>query len=101
MSWEPVDDGGMPIIYCYISYRTVNGAWSKVELMPDVSAYTIVGLKCGTQYIVKMSCSNRVGDGQATDEINIWTKGKSNFLYHAHFSNGFLYALLSISHSIS
>lgn len=80
ISWENDDDGGTPIIYYYISYRTVNGAWNKVELMPENSAYTIVGLKCGTQYILKMSCSNRVGDGQSGDEMNVWTKGKSNFI---------------------
>lgn len=81
MNWENADDGGMPIIYCYISYRTMNGAWNKIELLPDVSAYTIVGLKCGRQYFVKMSCSNRVGEGQAADEATVWTKGKSNCIF--------------------
>lgn len=79
LSWENADDGGTLISYCYISYRTMNGAWTNIELMPDVMTYTIIALKCGTQYIVKMWCANRVGDGQATDELNIWTKGKSTF----------------------
>lgn len=76
-SWESGDDGGAPILFYTLSYRTVTGAWIKVEITPENNAHTIIGLKCGTNYIIKMSAHNRVGDGQSTDEINIWTKGKS------------------------
>lgn len=77
ISWDSGDDGGAPILLYTILYRTTMGAWTKYELTPENRAYTIVGLKCGTQYIIKMSAHNRVGDGQSTDEINVWTKGKS------------------------
>lgn len=77
LSWESGEDGGAPILQYSISYRLVNGAWTKIDLTPDNSAYTVAGLKCGSQYIIKMSAHNRVGDGQSTDEINVWTKGKS------------------------
>lgn len=81
ISWETADDGGAPILQYIIMYRSVSGAWTKVELTPENNAYTIVGLKCGTQYIIKMLAHNRVGDGQSTDEINVWTKGKSKHLW--------------------
>lgn len=77
ISWENGDNGGALILQFIISYRSVSDAWSKVELPPESNSYTIVGLKCGTQYILKMSACNRVGDGHSTDEINVWTKGKS------------------------
>lgn len=77
VSWESGDDGGAPILQYSLSYRTVMGAWIKTEITPENNAYTLIGLKCGTQYIIKMSAHNRVGDGQSTDEINVWTKGKS------------------------
>lgn len=77
VSWEGVDDGGAPILQYTLSYRTVSGEWNKVEITPENSAYTLTGLKCGTQYIIKMSAYNRIGDGQSTDETNVWTKGKS------------------------
>lgn len=76
VSWESSDDGGAPILLYVISYRTVTGAWIKVEITPENNAYTLIGLKCGTQYIIKMSAHNHVGVGQS-DEINVWTKGKS------------------------
>ncbi|XP_055315179.1 cell adhesion molecule Dscam2 isoform X2 [Sitodiplosis mosellana] len=78
VSFESGDDGGAPILQYTLSYRTVTGAWIKVEITPENNAYTLIGLKCGTQYIIKMSAHNRVGDGQSTDEINIWTKGKKS-----------------------
>lgn len=77
ISWEGSEDGGSPILQYSVWYRTLTGAWTKVDLTPENTAYTIVGLKCGTQYIVKMSAQNRVGEGPATEEINVWTKGKS------------------------
>lgn len=83
ISWDGIDDGGAPILQYTLSYRTVSGTWNKIEITPENSAYTLTGLKCGTQYIIKMSAYNRIGDGQSTDETNIWTKGKS--VYHFHF----------------
>lgn len=77
VSWESNDDGGAPILQYTLAHRTVHGAWHMVEITPENNAYTLIGLKCGTQYIIKMSAHNRVGDGQSTDEINVWTKGKS------------------------
>lgn len=77
VSWESSDDGGAPILQYTLAHRTVHGAWHMVEISPENNAYTLIGLKCGTQYIIKMSAHNRVGDGQSTDEINVWTKGKS------------------------
>lgn len=77
VSWENGDDGGAPILQYTLAYRTVSGAWNKIEITSENSAFTLIGLKCGTQYFIKMSAHNRVGDGQSTDEFNVWTKGKS------------------------
>lgn len=77
ISWDGADDGGAPILQYTLSYRTVSGAWHKIEITPENSAYTLTGLKCGTQYITKMSAYNRIGDGQSTDDTAVWTKGKS------------------------
>lgn len=77
ISWDKVDDGGAPIQGYTVFHRLALGAWTKIDLTPDHSAYTITGLKCGNQYIIKMSCHNRVGEGQSTEEINVHTKGKS------------------------
>lgn len=87
VGWESGDDGGAPILQYTVSHRTVSGAWFKQEITPENNAYTLIGLKCGTQYIIKMSAHNRVGDGQSTDEINVWTKGKSNIFEQTHFIN--------------
>lgn len=77
VSWEKIEDGGTPTLQYTVWYRTATSAWTRIDVTPEHSVYTIVGLKCGTQFIVKMSAQNRVGEGQATEEINIWTKGKS------------------------
>ncbi|XP_059217414.1 cell adhesion molecule Dscam2 [Stomoxys calcitrans] len=78
VSWDPPDDGGAPLQGYAISYRIMGETWSQTELMPENNAYTITGLKCGNQYIIKMSAHNIVGDGSASEEINVWTKGKAS-----------------------
>lgn len=77
ISWDKVDDGGAPIQGFTVFYRLAMGAWTRIDLTPDNNACTITGLKCGNQYIIKMSAHNRVGEGQSTEEINVHTKGKS------------------------
>lgn len=77
LKWETPENGGASILGYTISYRVTGEAWSRIELTSEQTSYTINNLKCGTQYIMKMSAHNKVGDGSASDEINIWTKGKS------------------------
>lgn len=77
LKWETPENGGIAILSYIISYRVTGETWSRVELPPDQTSFTIGGLKCGTQYILKMSAHNKVGEGQASDEVNVWTKGKS------------------------
>lgn len=76
LKWEAPESGGIAILGYIVLYRVTGETWSRVELTPDQTSYTIAGLKCGTQYIMKISAHNKVGDGQASDEINVWTKGK-------------------------
>lgn len=76
VSWDPPDDGGALLQGYTISYRITGETWAQTELMPENNAYTITGLKCGNQYIIKMSAHNIVGDGVSSEEINVWTKGK-------------------------
>lgn len=76
VSWDAPDDGGAPLQGYSISYHTAGESWSNTELLPENNAYTISGLKCGNQYIIKMSAHNMVGSGVASEEINVWTKGK-------------------------
>ncbi|XP_037893809.1 Down syndrome cell adhesion molecule-like protein Dscam2 isoform X2 [Glossina fuscipes] len=78
VSWDPPDDGGAPLQGYSIFYRIAGETWSQAELMPENNAYTITQLKCGNQYIIKMSAHNLVGDGVASEEINVWTKGKAS-----------------------
>lgn len=80
ISWDAADDDGAPIQKFLLSMRVVSGSWHTIDLTPEMTAYTINNLKCGTQYIIKMAGSNHVGDGRTTDEISVWTKGKSNLL---------------------
>ncbi|KAL7024043.1 hypothetical protein ACKWTF_012881 [Chironomus riparius] len=77
LKWEAPESGGIAILGYIILYRVTGETWSRVELTPDQTSYTLGGLKCGTQYIMKISAHNKVGDGQASDEINVWTKGKT------------------------
>lgn len=76
VSWDAPDDGGAPLQGYTISYHTAGESWSITELLPENNAFTISGLKCGNQYIIKMSAHNMVGSGVASEEINVWTKGK-------------------------
>ncbi|XP_039965640.1 Down syndrome cell adhesion molecule-like protein Dscam2 isoform X1 [Bactrocera tryoni] len=78
VSWDPPDDGGAPLQGYTISHRITGETWAQTELMPENNAYTITGLKCGNQYIIKMSAHNIVGDGISSEEINVWTKGKAS-----------------------
>lgn len=88
ISWDqaPVDDGGTPIQGFVLHRRTGNvvgpGAadWARVELTAETKAHTMVGLRCGTQYVLKMSAINGVGEGQSSEEFNVWTKGKSEYI---------------------
>jgi hypothetical protein len=77
LKWDVPNNGGSPILGYTIAYRISGETWSRIELVPEQTSYTISGLKCGNQYIMKMSAHNKVGDGPASDEINIWTKGKT------------------------
>lgn len=77
ITWNKVDDGGAPIQGYTVLYRLTLGAWNRIDLTPDTTSYVINGLKCGNQYIIKMSAHNRVGDGNSTDEFNVQTRGKS------------------------
>lgn len=77
LKWEVPDNGGIAILGYTISYRVTGETWSRAELTPDQTGFAIGGLKCGTQYILKISAHNKVGDGQASDEVNVWTKGKA------------------------
>lgn len=91
ISWDqaPVDDGGTPIQGFVLHRRTGNvvgpGAadWARVELTAETKAHTMVGLRCGTQYVLKMSAINGVGEGQSSEEFNVWTKGKSEYAVHS------------------
>lgn len=87
ISWDAPDDGGAPLQGYTVSYKVMGDAWSQIELMPEITAYTIIGLKCGNQYIIKMSAHNMVGDGQDCEEINVWTKGKCNYSQTTLFPN--------------
>lgn len=77
ISWDSSDDGGAPILGYQLSYRVIGGIWNQIDFTPENLAYTIAGLRCGTQYILKMLANNRVGEGRASEEIIVWTKGKS------------------------
>lgn len=106
ISWDAPEDGGAPIQGYTVSYKIMGDAWSQIELMPETTAYTITGLKCGNQYIIRMSAHNMVGDGQACEEINVWTKGKRNylttfFIFNFHFKYLIIsyFCFLSISAS--
>lgn len=76
VSWDAPDDGGAPLQGYTLSYHTAGDSWTQTELLPENNAYTMTGLKCGNQYIIKMSAHNLVGNGPASEEINVWTKGK-------------------------
>ncbi|XP_055715988.1 cell adhesion molecule Dscam2 isoform X2 [Phlebotomus papatasi] len=76
VTWEPPDDGGAPIQGYILSYRTGDSGWHRLDFTPEQTSYTITGLKCGNQYILKMMGFNRVGDGHSSDEIIVGTKGK-------------------------
>lgn len=94
ISWDKIDDGGAPIQGYTVFYRLSLGAWTRVDLTPDNNAYTITGLKCGNQYIIKMSAHNRVGEGQSTEEINVHTKGKSKWkIFHCVLFSPYAYSL--------
>lgn len=77
LKWEAPESGGIAILGYIILFRVTGETWSRSELPPDQTSFTLNSLKCGTQYILKMSAHNKVGDGQPSDEINVWTKGKT------------------------
>uniref|UniRef100_A0A1S4GPA3 Uncharacterized protein n=1 Tax=Anopheles gambiae TaxID=7165 RepID=A0A1S4GPA3_ANOGA len=77
VTWEVASDGGAPIQGYNLYYRTTSGAWSNVAIPSDQMAYTLNGLKCGTQYILKINAHNKVGVGMFTEELAVRTKGKA------------------------
>lgn len=79
ISWEGADDGGTPIQGYNLQHRTVEGNWIRVDLTAEFTAYTMGGLKCGSQYLLKISAMNGVGDGQPSDELIVRTKGTSKY----------------------
>ncbi|KAM8702920.1 hypothetical protein ACLKA7_005290 [Drosophila subpalustris] len=76
VSWDAPEDGGAPLQGYTLSYYASGESWVQTELLPENNAYTITGLKCGNQYIIKMSAHNMVATGASSEEINVWTKGK-------------------------
>lgn len=82
ISWEGADDGGTPIQGYILQHRTAEGNWIRVDLTAEFTAYTMGSLKCGNQYMLKISAMNGVGDGQPSDEFIVWTKGKSKYILH-------------------
>lgn len=80
ISWDDQDDGGTAIQGFILQHQVLGGPWQRADIAAESNAYTINGLRCGTQYVLKMSAMNGVGDGKTSDEINVWTKGKSELL---------------------
>lgn len=76
LDWEEPHTGGSDILGYTISYRLTGETWSRLEIAPDQRSFTLESMKCGTQYIMKISAYNKVGEGQSSDELNVWTKGK-------------------------
>uniref|UniRef100_A0A182NQ64 Down syndrome cell adhesion molecule-like protein Dscam2 n=1 Tax=Anopheles dirus TaxID=7168 RepID=A0A182NQ64_9DIPT len=79
VTWEVASDGGASIQGYNLYYRTTTGTWSNVAIPSDQMAYTLNGLKCGTQYILKINAHNKVGVGMFTEELAVRTKGKGKF----------------------
>ncbi|XP_058830387.1 cell adhesion molecule Dscam2 isoform X2 [Topomyia yanbarensis] len=75
--WETSNDGGTPIQGFNLFYRPAAGTWSSISIPSDQFAYTLNGLKCGSQYVLKMNAHNKVGAGTSSDELAVWTKGKA------------------------
>lgn len=80
VTWEVASDGGAPIQGYTLYYRTATGTWSNVAIPSDQVAYTLNGLKCGTQYILKINAHNKVGIGAFTEEMAVRTKGKGKWI---------------------
>lgn len=76
LNWEEPETGGSLILGYKISYRYSSESWNRIDLTPDQRSFTLNSLKCGSQYILKISALNSVGESQASEEINVWTKGK-------------------------
>lgn len=93
ISWDNSDDGGTPIQGFILQYRIIGSTWHRIDIAPDGTAWTIINLKCGTQYILKMFATNGVGDGQSSDEINVWTKGKSKLIKNKYMRNYVVFLL--------
>lgn len=98
LSWDvPDDTGGTPIDRYSLSYRAANDVWMKIDLGPEESALTLTRLKCGTQYYVKMTAHNKVGEGHANDEMIIGTKGKRK-KFHQNIELHFIIHIFSSTH---
>lgn len=76
LNWDEPETGGSAILGYTISYRYSSEIWNRLDLTPDQRSFTLSGLKCGSQYILKISAHNKVGEGQSSEEVNVWTKGK-------------------------
>lgn len=76
--WEKPEDGGATILGYTVSARLLNeGGWIRYEVPADQGSYALNGLRCGSQYMIRVSAYNKVGDGVASEEASMWTKGKA------------------------
>lgn len=97
--WETTNDSGAPIQGYNLFYRPVSGSWTSVSISSDQFAHTLNGLKCGSQYILKMNANNKVGVGPSTEELVIWTKGKGKLIYYCYVNA--VFSLLRILKQIA
>lgn len=77
ISWDNADDGGTPIQGYILQYQVAGLSWTRVDIAAEIKAYTMTGLRCGNQHALKLSAMNGVGNSKTSEEILVWTKGKS------------------------
>lgn len=93
LSWDKIDDGGAPIQGFVISYQPKNSKWLTVDVTPELKSFLLTDLKCGTQYAIKISAYNGIGTSRPSDEVLVWTKGKSISTYISITCNFILFNL--------
>ncbi|XP_049878899.1 Down syndrome cell adhesion molecule-like protein Dscam2 [Pectinophora gossypiella] len=77
LHWQPPPpDVTEPILGYILNYKQASETeWHTVELSPEVSAYTMEMLKCGTTYNAKIQAWNKISIGPPSEVLTATTRG--------------------------
>ncbi|RWS25613.1 Down syndrome cell adhesion molecule-like protein Dscam2, partial [Leptotrombidium deliense] len=76
LSWNPTADEENPIYgYVILHRKEVEQNWHEIQLMSDITFYSLSSMQCGTTYLIAVLAFNTIGRGKQSETLSVKTRG--------------------------